>query len=165
MKLVSLSLLLMITVMSCQGQTAAKKQAEAIEKTMKALEPGRERTSASGWTMTCVIDGRKWTASSMFPPEPSGRFIGYYDKDFISFPRIQRRWLEVGTKRKISHEWAADFSLGADPDIYAGYTGELEITAMNGDWVEGKFFFTATSSRSNKKYEVTNGFFRVKVLE
>ena len=165
MKLVSLSLLLMIIAMSCESQVSAKKQAEEIQKTMKKLEPGRVATDASGWTMNCNIDGKKWSATSMFPPEPSGRFIGYYERDFVSFPRIERRWLKVGTKRKISHDWAADFSLGADPDIYAGYTGELEITALNGDWVEGKFYFTATSSRSAKKYEITNGFFRVKVLE
>ncbi len=47
--------------------------------------------------------------------------------------------------------------------MWGGRTGEMEITKVKDDWAEGTFYFTATASGTNKKIEVTEGFFRIKI--
>jgi hypothetical protein len=47
-----------------------------------------------------------------------------------------------------------------DVVIYGGNTGEMEITKADGNWAEGKFFFTCSGS-TDKTVSVTDGFFRI----
>ncbi len=42
-----------------------------------------------------------------------------------------------------------------------GKKGEMEIIRVNNQYIEVKFFFTATSTNSNQKIEVADRFFRI----
>jgi hypothetical protein len=165
MKLSYLSILLFLAAGACNSQQSNLEKAKQTQKAIQAARPGTIPTVAGSWSLTATMDGKSWKAESMFPPDDAGRIIGYIGDSYISLPRIQRQFAKVGTKRVFGEDNAVDVNIDGDPAFYAGKTGELVITRIDGDWVEGTFFFTATSSSSSKKIVVTNGSFRVKYTE
>jgi hypothetical protein len=154
-------------------QAEAKKIADDIQKTMKATKPGMVATSINGYYMKATINGKAWQASHMYPTDKAsgvaaiaGQTGAYLEKGSISITipvNPVRRWLEVGKKYKFGEGRAVDFAL--DEDTYGGYTGELTITKVDEKWVEGAFYFTATSSSAPGKHEITNGSFRVEITK
>jgi hypothetical protein len=100
-------------------------------------------------------------ADAMMPTERTDRILGYYGKDYISFPYDERDMV-AGRKIKISQNRAVDFVNNND-GICGGKKGEINITKVDDNWAEGTFFFTVTSclDNPNKKIEVTDGFFRI----
>jgi hypothetical protein len=162
MKLSYLSLIFFFAVSACNSQQSNLDKAKQTQKAIQAARPGTVPTATGSWTLTATMNGKTWTAESMYPPDDANRIIGYIGNSYISLPKIQRQFSKVGEKRVFGDDNAADVNIDGDPAFYAGRTGELVITKMDGDWVEGTFFFTAASSNSSKKVVVTNGFFRVK---
>lgn len=179
-----LSVILFTTACNSNGQTEAqkeaKKTAEAIKKTMG--EPDLVATSANGYFMKATIDGKSWEAEYIYPTESvtgAGTVIGqkgtYLDKGSISIGlsvKPVKRLIEVGTKytrgigRPEEEEEGSIANFAFDEYTFGAYKGEITITAINDKWVEGTFYFTATSPYSDykdKKHEITNGFFRVAV--
>lgn len=160
---------------SCNGQTdaqkEAKKTAEAIKKTMG--KPDMVAASANGYFMKATIDGKPWEAAYMYPtekPNSVGSICGekgeYLTKGSISIcipVKPIKRWLEVGKKYQFGEGRAVDFAI--DEDTYGGYKGELTITKVDDKWVEGTFYFTATSTSAPGKHEITNGSFRVAITK
>lgn len=110
--------------------------------------------------MTAMIDGKKFTAVSVMKPSLAGRIIGYVGEEYISIP-YSAGYMTAGRKIKITEDYAIDLALDDDIGIWAGRSGLVEITKINGDWVEGRFNFIASSMRSNKSFKVTDGFFRI----
>lgn len=162
MKLYSLLLVFACMFSACNGQhSEAKKLQEKLQTTMKEHVPGTQATTKNGWTMSAKINGKEWSADAIMPPEPAGRIIGYYDKDYISFP-YDVRDMVPGKKLKISDDWAVDYVTNND-GICGGTKGEVNITKVDADWAEGTFFFTVTHCLGdpNKNIEVTDGFFRI----
>lgn len=161
----SLSLLVAITILfACSNsQSKAVSDAKKVETALKAMEPGGIATSKDGWTMTAKLNGKAWTASHMLPPDATDKIIGKYNDESISLP-FPGKYL-VGDKIKFGESHAADLFTNDDVAIWGGRTGEMEITKVDGNWVEGKFFFTATSSGTDKKIEVTDGFFRISLTK
>lgn len=161
--------LLLIGVVSCSNaQTdAAKKQAELIKETVKKNSPGTIATSAKGYYMTAKIDGKDWSATHMMPDENTNsgyiRLFGERGDDNMSF-QLWKRGLAVGKKIDFSENHAADLNLKDNPAFFGGRTGYVEITKMDDQWMEGTFQFTATSSSTDKKVQVTNGRFRVALV-
>ena len=148
---------------SCGNSSQSKALSDAKETAaaINQLQPGGIPTSAGGWTMTAKIDGKDWSANSLMPPEAAGRIIGDNNGVSVSLP-YDRRSMVVGHKTKFSHNDAVDLFTHDDIAIWGGYAGEMEITKVDGDWAEGKFVVTGTtSSDASKKIEVTNGFFRI----
>ena len=68
---------------------------------------------------------------------------------------------EPGKKFSFDQEHAANLSLERDAGFWGGTSGEVEITKLDGGWMEGKFAYKATSSSSTQTIEVADGFFRV----
>jgi hypothetical protein len=161
MKLFYLSLILILAASSCNSQQSNLEKAKQTQKAIQAARPGTVPTGAGSWTLTATMDGKTWRAESMYPPDDAARIIGYIGNSYISLPKIQRQFSKVGEKRIFGEDNVADVNIDGDPAFYAGRTGELVITKIDGEWVEGTFFFTATSSNSSKKIVVTNGFFKV----
>jgi hypothetical protein len=148
---------------SCGNSNESKAVSDAKElaSAIKQMKPGGIPTTSGGWTMTAKIGGKDWTASSLMPLEASGRIFGDNDGVSISFP-YDRREMTLGYKNKFSDHNAVDIFTHDDVALWGGYAGEMEITKVDGDWVEGKFTVTgSTSNDPNKKLEVTDGFFRV----
>lgn len=144
------------------AQSDAKKLAVEIQSTVKESIPGSLPTKEGGWTMKAKIDGKEWVADAMLPTEPADRIIGYQNKDYISFPYDRRDMVE-GKTLKISESWAVDFVTEKD-GICGGRTGEMKITKVDSNWVEGTFFFTVNNcvgETNEAPIEVTEGFFRV----
>ncbi len=147
---------------SCGGSD----QAKAIEQEKQALSilkentPGTIHVKDGGYTMTAKLDGKDWTAGSMMPQEIAGRIIGYNNGEYIGLP-YDRRYLVPGKKIKFGEGNAVDLSTHDDIGIWGSRKGEMEITKVDENMAEGRFFFTASSSRTNKTIEVTEGFFRI----
>lgn len=168
---------LIFNACNSQGQTDAQKQAKKIagdiQKTMKATTPGMIATSAGGYFIKATIDGKAWEATAMYPTDKpngvaaiSGQTGTYLQKGSISISipvNPVRRWLEAGKKYKFGEARAVDFAI--EEDTFGGYSGELTITKVDDKWVEGTFYFTATSYSTPGKHEITNGFFRVAVTK
>lgn len=158
-------LILAAMLYSCgnNSQSKAISDAKQIQSELKKMQPGGIATSESGWTMTATINGKKWLANSLMPLEATGRIIGDNNGESISLP-YDRRDMVVGEKTNFENS-AVDLFLNNDVAIWGGHTGKMEITKVDDKWAEGKFFFTATSSSTDKKIEVTDGFFRISMAQ
>jgi hypothetical protein len=159
-----LSILIMTAMLSSCGNSAQDKaisDAKEVASALQEMRPGSIPTTAGGWTMTAKFDGKDWSANSIMPLETTGRIFGDNNGVSISFP-YDRREMTLGYKNKFSDHNAVDIFTKDDVAIWGGYAGEMEITKVDGEWVEGKFNVTGTtSSDPGKKVEVTDGFFRV----
>ena len=71
----------------------------------------------------------------------------------------------MGKKIVFGENEAVDLATSDDIGLWGGRKGEMEITKVDGDWAEGKFYFTGSSSRSKKTIEVTDGFFRISLAK
>lgn len=158
MKYIS-SLLLVATLLSC-GSNEQTKAVEKAKESTGQMKPGAVATSPQGYSLKATVNGNQWAASSMMPPDAAGRIIGYQSEEYIGLP-FSKSSLAAGTRTVFGEEEAVDLALDDDVKIYAGKKGGMEITKNDGKWAEGKFYFTATSSRSAKTIEVTDGFFRI----
>ena len=142
----------------------AKQLAKQIKTTVKQNSPGTIATSESNYYMKAKIDGKQWIASHMMPDEDVNssyiRIHGENGGDYMNF-QLWKRGIEVGKKFPINEDHAANLSLEDDSGFWGGHSGEIEITKLDGKWMEGKFSYKATSSSSIKSIEVTDGFFRV----
>jgi hypothetical protein len=155
-------LLTAIFFYSC-GSNRQTKAIEKIAQIKNAIKPGTVGTTTSGYTMNAKINGSNWVASSVMPPAVAGRIVGYYDKDYIGLP-YSKTDMAVGKKISIGEDNAVDLSLN-DGCLYINTKGEIEITKVDEQWAEGKFFFTATCNNKNKAVEVRDGFFRILLLK
>ncbi|MGZ8538278.1 MAG: DUF6252 family protein [Flavisolibacter sp.] len=158
-----------LIISSCKNaaQSDAEKQAGLITKTMKEHSPGSIPTSGNSYYMKATIDGKEWSASHMMPDDAvssSYKMIhGADGESYITF-QLWKRGVEVGKKIPFSSDNAANLSIEGTSGFFSGQIGEVEITKMDDQWLEGKFHFTATSSSSDKKVGVTNGSFRVALV-
>ena len=158
-----LILLMAVLLSSCGNSTQDKALSDAkqVASAIKEMQPGGIATTTGGWTMTAKIDGKNWSANSLMSPELAGRIVGDNNGVGMSLP-YSRRNMVVGDKTKFSHNNAVDLFTKDDVVIRGGYNGEMEITKVDGEWAEGKFFFTgSTSNTAEKTIEVTDGFFRI----
>ncbi|MEO5564186.1 MAG: hypothetical protein ABIR18_12145 [Chitinophagaceae bacterium] len=147
---------------SCRNddQSKAIEQAKQVQSVIKENAPGSVPATAGGYTMTAKLDGKDWTAVSVMPPEAAGRIIGYNHGEYIGLP-YNSRDLVVGGKTVFGEDNAVDLATNDDIGMWGGRKGEMEITKVDGNWAEGRFFFTASSNSTNKTLEVTDGFFRI----
>ena len=141
----------------------SKEQQEA-EKTVAEImkETGIGNVSAEMY-MTATIDGQKWAATRIVPVSSAGSnyktVSGESNEYTITFNLYKP---ETGKKEQMSKDFAAD--LFTDNGFFSGKKGEITVTEASDKWVAGTFYFTATSSMSNKVIEVKDGTFRVERL-
>jgi hypothetical protein len=96
----------------------------------------------------------------MMPPEDAEQIVGFYNGDkYIGLP-YQKKYFVTGNKISLSDQ-NADLTTNDNVQVWNGRKGEMEITKVNGNWVEGKFFFTGYSYDNKHTIEVNNGFFRI----
>lgn len=156
-------LITILFITSCQSQQskAMKDQQKAYD-ILKSLPNGAVATSDGSWTMTATIDGKSWKANYMYSPEATSRIISHYNDESIELP-YWKQGMVVGKTTTFKEGNATDLFLNDEVGIYGGTQGEMVITKVNGGWVEGTFHFVASSSRSSKTVNVTNGFFRIQI--
>lgn len=148
------------TFLSGCGSSGSKTAKDS--QTSSAGDSGNVSVSTNGYMMRAKIDGKQWTATSMLPDDKndSRRIQGEdNDKEAIGF-YIWMRGVEAGTIRKFGDGNAADLFTNDDVITWTGKKGELTITKIDSNVMEGTFSFTATSTRSSKTIEVTEGYFR-----
>ena len=153
--------LLLFFLSSCNSQTDPKKLADGIKNTVE-LAPGSTPTTEGGLTMKATIGGKAWVAAGMIPAEAAGRIIGSRNKVSISLP-YDKRYLYVGKKVKFSDHQAVDLFNDDEVGIWGGRIGEMEITKVDDNWAEGRFYFTGSTLDGSKTIAVTDGFFRIAV--
>jgi hypothetical protein len=154
--------ILMITTILHSCSNSEQKTADQVQTAIKENTPGSIPTAPDGYTMKAKLDGKKWDAVSMMPAEAAGRIIGYSYGEYMGLP-YSNSDMVVGRKTMFGPDNAVDLSTNDNAGMWAGQKGEMEITKVDDNWIEGKFFFTATSSGSGKTIEVTDGFFRIPV--
>jgi hypothetical protein len=156
------TLVIAAILFSC-GNSNQSKAIDTANEIQAAIKPGTIATSTAGYTLRAKLNGKEWVATSMMSPETAGRIIGYKGKEYIGLP-YSKQGFKPGKKIILSEDDAADLSIDENgPGMYGGRKGEMEITSVGDTWIEGKFFFTASTSGSDKTIEVTDGFFRVKL--
>jgi hypothetical protein len=149
-----------ITIGNGQSGNAVKDQQAANKALEEMKAKGMIPTTEGGWTLTATVDGKPWKAQALYSPNDAGRIVGFDRDGKISLP-YPGASLEVGYKSTFGEDNAVDFSPIGASDFWSAHTGQMEITKVSGGWIEGKFFFTAALRGTNKKSEVTNGFFRI----
>jgi hypothetical protein len=156
----TISILLISAMLSSCVNSNQDKAMEQAKQIQSSIQSGTTATTAGGYTMTAKLDGKEWNAASIMPPDAAGRIVGYNDGEYIGLP-YDKRYFTTGKKITFSEDEAADLSTHGDPGMYGGKRGEMEITKVDDNWVEGKFFFTGSTDRSGETVEVTDGFFRI----
>ena len=135
-------------------------RSNAQNRNSNGLPPGSFPATVGGYTMTAKINGKDCKAYSMMPPDKTMQIVGFYNGDkYIGLP-YNKEYFIVGKKILFS-EHNADLTTNDDVQVWNGRKGEMEITKVNGKWVEGKFYFTGYSFDNKKTIEVTDGFFRI----
>jgi hypothetical protein len=161
MKRLFIPLFIGFLVTSCNNQQSdARKQAEQIQSAIKENRPGTISTAEGAWTLRAKLRGKEWIATSMMPPDAAGRIIGYYGEEWIGLP-YDKRNMVVGKKITFGENNATDLATDDEIGMWGGRKGEMEITKVDDKWAEGTFYFTGSTSRSDKTMEVTEGFFRI----
>lgn len=155
-----------VAIVSCGGSSGeAKRMESALEAAKKQFMPGAVSTTSDGYFMKATVNGEQWTATHMMPDEDtasnSRRIYGENDEASISFS-VYIPGIAPGKTIAFSDEHAADFSPAGD-GFFSGKKGRIEITAVTGDWLEGRFNMTATGRGSDKTYEIKDGVFRIKI--
>jgi hypothetical protein len=140
-------------------QDSAIEQAKQTQDIMKDLTPGTVKTAEGGYMMTATINGKAWSATSMLPPEAPARIIGYNNNESISLP-YDRRDMVVGSKTDFKNS-AVDIFMNDEVGLWGGHAGEMEVTKVDDKSAEGRFHVTAVDEATNKKIEITDGFFRI----
>jgi hypothetical protein len=148
--LAMIDILVFVSAGKCDAQSHAS----------NSLPPGALPTTSSGYAMSAKINGKDYKAHSMMPPGEAEQIVGFYSGDkYIGLPYNKKHFV-VGKKISFSDQHP-DLTTKDDVQVWSGRKGEMEITKVNGNWVEGKFFFTGYSYDNKHTIEVTNGFFRI----
>lgn len=157
------TLFIFTTLLTISCQSKSEKDPEIIGKGMQDIvkehSPGTVATSTNGFYLKATINGKEWVASEMMPPESPSRIYGVNNKESISLP-YDRRDMVVGKKINFKNN-AVNLQMDDEVVIYGATVGEMEITKVEDKFAEGKFYLTANGFQSDKKLEVTNGFFRI----
>jgi hypothetical protein len=136
----------------------AKQTQSAIKKSM----PGSIPVSANGYSMHAKINGKNWEATTVMPVDAAGRILGDNNGVSISLPLYGgKATLKQGLKTTFSENEAVDLMTNDEVSIWGGRKGEMEVTKMDENFAEGRFYFTANTNRSDKTIEVTDGYFRI----
>jgi hypothetical protein len=148
--LAMIGILVFVSAGKCDAQSHAS----------NSLPPGALPTTSSGYAMSAKINGKDYKAHSMMPPDEAEQIVGFYSGDkYIGLP-YQKKLFVAGKKISLD-AFNADLTTNDAVQVWSGRKGEMEITKVNGNWVEAKFFFTGYSYDNKHTIEVTNGFFRI----
>lgn len=146
------AIIIMVSFTNCNSsKSEAEKAAETI-KDMSANKgtPGSKPVAETGTFVKATIDGKEWEAMRMVQdasPGSSYKLVHGEDDDITIHFSIWQP--EVGRTRKLGEDMAIDFWKG--DDILGGRSGEITVTRVDEQWVEGTFHFTATQMNSSKK--------------
>jgi len=129
---------------------------------LNGLPPGAVVAASNGFTMTAKLDDKAIKANAMMPPDKAGEIVGFYDGDkYIGLP-YNKESMVAGKKTDFTNG-NATLTTNDATQVWNGRKGEMEITKVTGQWIEGKFSFTGYSYDNKKSIEVTDGFFRIPV--
>lgn len=163
MKINTLCLLLvfsafLVTGCKSKSESDAPNMAANIQNMVKKNSPGTVATSPTGYMMTAKIDGKDWKADAIYPPDRAGQIVGENNGESIALPYYDRKNFLA---KKITKLKGIDMRLNDKIVLYTGTMGEMELTKVDDNMAEGKFYFTASGFQSDKIVEVTDGFFRI----
>jgi hypothetical protein len=148
-------------------QNEAVRQAKAAQEAIKAHTPGGIPTSDNGNYIKAKFDGKQWSAAYVVPDfSPTSSYqqiIGENGDNGLGF-QLWKRGVEIGKKIPFDEDHAANLTVSDFSGYLSGKSGEVVVTKLDDQWIEGTFFFTGTSSNSDKKVEVTDGHFRISLV-
>lgn len=150
-------------VLSCNSnnQNNAEKKADEISN-ITTQSSDAEKPNPDGSYLKATINGKEWKASKTGPgygPDSDYKLIAGEAKDITINFRLHKPF--AGMKKQFGVDYEAN--LITDDGFFSGKKGEVFVTSADEKWIEGTFYFTATSSNSDKMYEITNGSFRISI--
>lgn len=141
---------------------ASMQKGNAQKASLNDLPQGAVAAAPNSFTMTAKINGKACKAYAMMPPDKAEQIVGFYEGDkYIGLP-YNKKNMVAGKKIDFSNE-NADLTTNDNVQVWSGRKGEMVITKVTGQWVEGKFFFTGYSYDNKKTIEVSEGFFRIQL--
>jgi len=151
---------ILILIITCELVFASPTKSEAQNHNPHGLPDGAIPATAAGFSMTAKINGKACKATAMMPPDKAEEIVGFYDGDkYIGLPYNKKNM--VAGKKIMLEDENADLTTNDNVQVWNGRKGEMIITKVTGQWVEGTFFFRAYSYDNKKTIEVTDGFFRI----
>ena len=163
-----ITFIVVVMLASCgnSAQNKTQEDAKQLATGINKMDPDGIPTTAGRWTMTAKINGKDWAATTIMPLEATGRIIGDNNGESFGFP-YNKSDMYVGEKEIFGEHNAVGMSTYEDGKLkyWDAVKGEMEITKVDGDWVEGKFFLTGSLNNSDKIIAITDGFFRISLAE
>jgi hypothetical protein len=148
---------------NCTGRTGSAVEAQKLANQILVKNAVPGESPNANLFMKAVIDDKEWTADKLIPDEDArsnsyrvtgsanGTTIGFY----VYVPHIK-----VGDTHNFGEGNAADFITDDENSFYGGRSGKFEVTKLDDDGFEGRFYFTASTVSAAKKHEVTEGVLR-----
>jgi len=152
-------------ISSCgDGEANTLAEAKQTQSVINQNMPGMISTSNDGYYIKAKIDGKDWSASHMLSADAIGKdwmkIRGEKGETRMDF-QLQRKVVEVGKKKPFNETNGASVYEPETSTLFLSRSGEVEITKVDNQWIEGIFHFPATDNKSGKQIQVTEGFFRV----
>jgi len=162
--------LLLFAACQSQQQKEAKALGGNLQTAVAQNSPGSIPTSPNGYYMKCKVDGKDWEAVSMMPISVANRVIGnvggggYIGIGSLDGKEQPGAIFTIGDGNGADAYFPNDKTLIDKDDnviLMDISLGKIKITKVDGEWMEGRFYFTKSSSTSDKKIVITDGVFRV----
>src|ERR1700710_1932930 len=132
-----------LALIACNGQSSAINDQKKINKALdEMVARGMVPTTDGGYTMTATVDGKPWKAQAMYPVSMNGSIHACYAESTIDLPYWEG--YKPGFKSDFSKGHGPIFGPPGPFDLYTVHAGQMEITKVTSEWMEGTFYFTAT---------------------
>jgi hypothetical protein len=161
--LVLFSVLVLFIRCSGQANSAVEDQKKAYE--ALAGTASRGEAPSSSIFLKCTINGKPWTATSVFrdPSAGSSYYLISGESSGITIGfNVYHAHMKEGDVKDFGSNLA--YLMEGEKGFDGGKAGKVTITKVDDNGFEGTFYFTAKEityeTPSTKKYEVTNGAFR-----
>lgn len=154
--------LLCLLLAGCQNDSGTRKPAFTEQNRTSAANIEFVKVSPDGYFLTARINGKEWVAKTMMKNmnTPGLRIEGKNNEASIGF----YLWLpgkRSGSNIGFNPYNVASLKTDDDVGIWTGAVGTIVIEKVDEFFVAGSFYFTASSPSSDKKMEVTSGYFRM----
>lgn len=152
--------ILLISTVSCNSQSKsdAEKQADDIQKMVKANSPGYSPTSAE-YYFKAKVNGKNWVADEFMVNDGGGIVGQTKEGESIRLP-YEFRYANEGRITNFQNN-GVDIYMNDDVQIWGAHLGKMMFTKVGDNYAEGKFYLTATGMDTDKLLKITDGVFRI----
>ena len=122
---------------------------------------GQNTGNASGSYLRATIDGKPWAATEVVPDKYWSEILQIQGSQGSTSLWVQNKQpTAANTTEQLK---ATDLNYYQDEkfNMFMLTAGEIHVTKLDAQWVEGTFHFNGTDKRAKRSVMVTDGAFRV----